>query len=206
MINVKFETTMPAHIWQSRWQHLDVVHVVWHRVPKEVPSIPNVRSPDVCYNMQDTIHQDLGETCHFRLQTTALLPLLLLFILSCVPSAASFFCSLISPMLLHSSASFHFHRLPSSHLPWRRRLCFFSQTSIIHMRLHVLITHINTAAISQHLQASAITFGNTNSAMDFPRNKKRSTNINSVSTDHSRHTHLEDTEDEPNSEEKHDWI
>jgi len=28
-------------------------------------------------------------------------------------------------MLLHSSASFHFHRLPSSHLPWRRRLCFF---------------------------------------------------------------------------------
>ena len=49
---------------------------------------------------------------------------------------------------------------------------FLSQTSIIHMRLQVLITHINTAATSQHLQASAITSGNTNSAMDFSRNKK----------------------------------
>jgi hypothetical protein len=68
------------------------------------------------------------------------------------------------------------------------------------------MTHTNTAAISQHLQASAITFGNTNTAMDFSRNKKWSTNTNSVSTDHSRRMHLEDTEDEPNSEEKHDWI
>lgn len=28
-----------------------MVHVLWHRVPKEVHSIPNLKSSDVCYNL-----------------------------------------------------------------------------------------------------------------------------------------------------------
>lgn len=82
----------------------------------------------------------------------------------------------------------------------------FLVNTILPTRLHVLLTHLNNATISQRLQASAITFNNTDFAMDFSRSKKWSTNSNSVPMDHSRHTHLEDTDDEPNSEGKHDWI
>lgn len=184
---------------------------MWHRVPKEVPSIPGVKSSDVCYNLLSLSarqhppgsRRNLPLPSSDNSPSTSTSTSHSFF----VPSAASFFCSL--SYFSYASSFFGLFSFSSSSLhpaTPKAKTVFFLQTSIIHMRLHVLITHINTAAISQHLQASAITFGNTNSATDFSRNKKRRTNINSVSTDHSRHTHLEDTEDEPNSEEKHDWI
>jgi hypothetical protein len=87
-------------------------------------------------------------------------------------------------MILHSSAFCHFHRLPFTQLPWRRRLCF-SPKHPSYIRGYMFRWPIQIP----QLQASAITFGNTNTAMDFSRNKKWSTNINSVSMDHSLTTH-----------------
>jgi hypothetical protein len=196
----------------SRWQHLEVVHVVWHRVPKEVPSIPNVKSSEICYNLLplSARQHPPGSQWNLPLPSSDNSPSTSTSIShSFVPSVASFFY----PLSYYSYASslFGLFSFSSSSLQptTLKAEAVFSLPDIHHTYETTRSdNHINTAAtsISRHLQASAITFGNTNCAMDFSRNKKRSTNINSVSTDHSRHTHLEDTENEPNSEEKHDWI
>lgn len=107
--------------------------------PKEVPSIPSVKSSDVCYNplslsAKHRNHQDLGERCHFRVQITALLlPLLLLLILSFVPSVASFFYSL--SYFSYGSSLFGLFSFSSSSFqpPTLKAEAVFSpQTSILH--------------------------------------------------------------------------